>query len=451
MIVRRCGNFGFIDTGAGQLFSFQCGERLGTGFDRTSYMISGPGRYNYMSVLGERIIPFGADNDLPGYVRRVMERFYAGEGIMGKKIGLQWGEGPRLYRDADDGAGVSVRQWVRDPAVEAELRRSDYLTQMHRCLVDLVHLEGFWVKFTRNRAPRVGGAGRLLGIEHLPASRCRFIFPGSSMVRPSRVMVAEFPVPSADESRIYPVFDPADPFRHPEAVAYYSLYSFGHEDYSVPRFVGAFDWLELAGSLAGILATYNENASAISLHIKSPQSYWDNARDSIKRDCEQRGVPYSEQMLEDFKEAAMEKFAEHVSGRENAGKFTHTSVAWNTEAQAFEGWEVIPVDKKIKDYIEAQVAIARKSEAAATSGFGLDPALSNLILDTKLGSGSEKLYSLKVYNASETALPDMVLCKPWQQMIEANHPGTDLRLGLCRRVVDAEANVNPENRVKANA
>ncbi len=31
----------------------------------------------------------------------------------------------------------------------------------------------------------------------------------------------------------------------------------------------------------------------------------------------------------------------------------------------------------------------QKSEAAATSGFGLDPSLSNLILDTKLGSGSE--------------------------------------------------------------
>lgn len=97
------------------------------------------------------------------------------------------------------------------------------------------------------------------------------------------------------------------------------------------------------------------------------------------------------------------------------------------------------------------VAICKKSEAAATSGFGLDPSLSNLILDTKLGSGSEKLYALKVYNATETAVPDMVLCKPFQQYIDTNHPGTDIRIGLYRTVVEAEKNVNPENRVKANA
>ena len=97
------------------------------------------------------------------------------------------------------------------------------------------------------------------------------------------------------------------------------------------------------------------------------------------------------------------------------------------------------------------MAICKKSEAAATSGFGLDPSLSNLILDTKLGSGSEKLYALKVYNATETAVPDMVLCRPWQAMLDCNHPGSDLRVGLYRRVVESEKNINPENRVKENA
>jgi hypothetical protein len=147
----------------------------------------------------------------------------------------------------------------------------------------------------------------------------------------------------------------------------------------------------------------------------------------------------------------MERFAASMTGRKNAGKFMHTSQFWNSEANSFEGWKVTPIDKKIKDYIEAQVAICKKAEAAATSGFGLDPALSNLILDTKLGSGSEKLYSLKVYNASETAVPDMTLCKPFQQFIKANHPDTDIRIGLYRNVVAAEQNVNPENRIKANA
>lgn len=147
----------------------------------------------------------------------------------------------------------------------------------------------------------------------------------------------------------------------------------------------------------------------------------------------------------------MEMFANSMSGKGNAGKFLHTSDYWNAEASKFEGWEVVSIDNKVKDYIDAQVAICKKSEAAATSGFGLDPSLSNLILDTKLGSGSEKLYALKVYNATETAVPDMILCQPFQTFIDVNHPGTDIKIGLYRTVVEAEKNVNPENRVKANA
>ena len=42
----------------------------------------------------------------------------------------------------------------------------------------------------------------------------------------------------------------------------------------------------------------------------------------------------------------------------------------------------------------------------------------------------QKLYSLKVYNASETAIPDMILCKPLQQYINANFPGTTTKVCL---------------------
>lgn len=56
-----------------------------------------------------------------------------------------------------------------------------------------------------------------------------------------------------------------------------------------------------------------------------------------------------------------------------------------------------------------------------------------------------------IYLATETAVADMILCKPFQQFIDTNHPGTDIKIGLYRTVVEAEKNVNPENRMKANA
>ena len=450
-MIRRIGNFGFVDNGAGEIYSFSMNAK-GSGWSPSTYMLRGSTLsfgYRYINVNGTPIIPYGPGNDMPGKVRGLLENFYAGEGIMGKKAGLQWGEGPRLYRDAVDGQNIFYRAWTVDDEITADLKATDYLTQMHRCLIDLVHLEGFWVKFTRTRGARIG-SGRIATVEHVPAGKVRFVYPGENKL-PVQAMVADWPAASPDTSHIYPLFDPRDPLKYPVSLAYYNIYSYNHDHYSVPRFIGAFDWLELAGTLAPLLAAYNENAAAISKHIKSPQSYWDRAEERIKDVCRAKNIPYKAEMLEDFKDEAMEKFATSMSGKANAGKFLHTSDYWNPEANAFEGWEIVTIDNKVKDYIEAQVAICKKSEAAATSGFGLDPSLSNLILDTKLGSGSEKLYALKVYNATETAVPDMILCKPFQQFIDINHPGTDIKIGLYRTVVEAEKNVNPENRVKENA
>ena len=135
---------------------------------------------------------------------------------------------------------------------------------------------------------------------------------------------------------------------------------------------------------------------------------------------------------------------------EECGKIYAHHPVLSDEANDFEGWKVTPIDKKVKDYIEAQIRISNKADAAATSGFGIDPVLANLILENKLSSGSEKLYSIKVYNASETAIPDMILCKPVQEYINANWPGTDIRIGLYRNVVSQEENVSPGNRMKEN-
>lgn len=449
-MLRRVGNFGFIDTGGGDVYSFSIGAAA-KGWTPSSFMMRG-GVVNgleYMNAGGVNVIPYGHDNDLPGYVRRLLERFYAGEGIMSKKTGLQWGEGPRLYMDAVDESNVLYRSWQVGEEADAILSQSDMVTQMHRCLVDLVHLEGFWVRITRTRGTRIG-TGSLASIEHVPASKVRFVWPGPG-AKPTHAMLADFPVIDPKTAEVLPLFDPQNPLKHASSLAYYRLYSFGHDHYSVPRYVGAFDWLELAGSLGPLLTTYLANASAVSKHIESPKSYWDDQEAFIKSECERRSVAYSAKMLEDFKDEAMEAFAATLSGKENAGKFLHTSSFWNPEANAFEGWKIVPIDNKLKEYIEALVLASKKAEAAATSGFGLDPSLSNLILDTKLGSGSEKLYALKVYNATETSLIDTTLCRPFQQFIDVNNPGSGLKIGLYRTVVEAEKNVSPSNRMKANA
>ena len=122
MEIRRSGNFGIIDTGEG-LYSFQMGAK-GKGWEPSSIMLT-PNHWTTrrkMSVNGKYIIPKGAHNDLPQQVARLLDRFYAGEGIMGKITGLQWGEGPRLYEDAVDAeSNKFFRRWVVDDKILAEL------------------------------------------------------------------------------------------------------------------------------------------------------------------------------------------------------------------------------------------------------------------------------------------------------------------------------------------
>ena len=89
----------------------------------------------------------GDNNDMPGEVMRLLDKFYAGEGIMGKIAGLQWGEGPRLYEDAiDEENNRFYRRWKLDPEITADLESWDYTTVLHRSLVDLTHMQGIFYK-----------------------------------------------------------------------------------------------------------------------------------------------------------------------------------------------------------------------------------------------------------------------------------------------------------------
>lgn len=449
MEIRRTGNTGFIDTGEGQLISFA----MGKGWSPSSISFSRPESWQTrkIRVAGVNIVPMGANNDLPGDVQRLLDNFYGGEGIMGKIQGLQWGEGPRFFEEAIDSENNRFyRKWILDDVIQADLESWDYRDYMLRCLVDLVHMQGFWVKFIRNRGPRIGEGGRIIRLEHIPYRKCRFEYPDDRHDLPQNVYVGDWPFPDPDRLAKYPVFNPADPFRHPVSVGYFNIYSFCRDFVSAPRFLGAFPWLELAGTIAPLLAAYNANASALSLHIESPQAYWDAAEDRIREICKRKGVPYSAKMLEEFKDEAMEKFASGVTGRENVGKYMHTTRFWDADANDFQGWTITPHRQENKGLYrkpdqDRQQGRCRGHIRIRTGSGALKPDHGQQAV-LRVG----KLYSIKVYNASETAIPDMILCKPLMHYIRANYPGSRTQVGLYRSVVESEQSVTPANRMKEN-
>jgi len=431
--------------------SFSVGAQF-TGFEGAAmYNFTIPDSWQDLRVqVGDyQIIPIGVNNDMPLELQRMLDEFYSGEGILGKIQGLQWGEGPRLYTEEETPEGELTRKWKNDKEVMKFLKSWDYETQLFRCHTDLVHGFGFFYKVFRNRGGRIGAPSSITNLEHVSVDKCRLEYPGDNFDYPKRIIVGHFPNVRIDRLGAYQMWDKQKPFSYGVAMGYQSIYSFCKAFYSTPRFLGAYSWIKLASNIAPLLTAYNANASAISYHIESPQTYWDDAQDKLKQNCDIKGIPYTDKMLEDFKDNAFKSFTDALTGTQNVGKFLHTVSEFNSLANDFTGWKVIPLDKKIKDYIDAQISIADKADSAATSGFGLHPSLSNIMVGGTMSSGSEMLYALKGYLATEVAIPEMILMNPFNAILEANFPDKNLKLGFYRKIIMKEDQVNPKGRVVA--
>lgn len=451
-IYKRSGNIGIVDTPQG-LASFSVGAGFSGLGQAATYNFSVPNSWfeERMRIGSYEIIPMGYNNELPNELRDLLDEFYSGEGILGKIQGLQWGEGPRLYQEVYTPDGEIIRSFLFDKEVMTWLKSWDYENQILKCHTDLVHGLGFFYKVFRNRGYRVGDRAKIAKIEHVQIDKCRLEAPATETDYPRNVIVGSFPNPRIDTMRAYPLFDKQDVMRYPVSMGYSNIYSFAKSFYSTPRYYGAISFVKLASSIAPLLSAYNTNASAISFHIESPQAYWDTAKEKLEQNCSLKGIPYTDKMLEDYKDEAFRQFSAALTGTENVGKFLHTSSMFDEVANDFASWKIVPLDKKIKDYIDAQIAIANKADSAATSGFGLHPSLSNIMVDGKMASGSEMLYALKAYITSETAIPEMILFAPFNAMLEANFPDKDVKLGFYRKIVMKEDQVSPSNRVVNNA
>lgn len=450
-LIRRAGNFGIVDTSHG-IMSFSVGQSFSAFGQTGSFNFGSPDSWNNQHIrVGEfDIIPMGIANDLPLEIQRVLDESYIGEGILGKIQGLQWGEGPRLYVEEEAPDGSLVRRWKTDEQVWDWLDSFDGINQLLRCHTDMVHGLGYYIKLKRNLGMRIGREGSIASIEHVPVNNARLEWPGPDSDTPTRIVVGAFPSPDTQRMYAYPIWNRAQPFANRVSMRYQNIYSFCKSSYSTPRFFGALNWMKLSNSIAPLLIAYNRNASAISYHIESPQDYWDDVADMLKKKCEAKGELFTDKMLDEYKDKAFEEFSNALSGTENVGKFLHTTQYLNLTNREFQGWKVIPIDKKIKEYVDAQIAISNKGDSAATSGFGISPALSNIIVDGKMNSGSELLYALKGYFATETAVPEMILFQPWNDVLRLNFPDKKLKLGFYRNIVMKEDQVSPANRVVNN-
>jgi len=404
-------------------------------------------------VHGERIVPYGANNDLPVVIRNIMDQNHLAPGILERHMGLLYGTGPQLYRISFENGDV-VRSYVDDPEIKAWLKSWNFRRYVEMAIVEYKYLKGIFVRRYRNRGARIGEPAKILRLEVVPGVYSRLGWPENNSRRledVSKIFVGDFEHNCFSTGMIpHPVYDDKEAFKHGVSMSYHNTYSFARNFYSMPAYLGALKWIMRSSDIPDIIKYLSENNIIAAFHIHTPAGYWEQKRTKLEERYPEELDVQIDKRLEKLKDQTFDRMTKVLAGKKNAGKFIETVDFYDDEGNLC-AWKVEPIDQKLKDFIDGQLKISEMANSATTSGMGLHPSLSNIVVNGQLSSGSQVLYALKNYLTSETSIPEEVIFEAINQAIEANFPGKDLKVGFHHQVVMKEENVNPEDRVANKA
>lgn len=401
------------------------------------------------SIGGMKIVPYGWDNRIPSFIRNVIGDNNLAPGIIGRQLGLMWGQGPQLYQLGFDG-GEITQIWVEDHDIMSWLESWDYKSYLRGIMVDYLHTGGFFDAKYLERGHRIGRPKRLACLEHLPVKDSRLEWPENDSNRLSdvkHIIVGDFDRGFTRGITVYPVYDRRDPGRFPASASYNRLESFARDFYAIPQFWGAMRWIIRGSEIPTIFKYVTDNGINLAYHVHSSEAYWDYRRNALRSLHPEWTDPQVEEEIMKITVQLLDTMTQVLTGKENAGKMFH-SIDCVDENGNTHKWEIEPIDQKIKDFVDSQLKISEASTSAITSGMGLHPSLSNIMVNGKLASGSEMLYAFKLYLNTDLEVAYSVILESLNQAIAFNFPGKNLRLGFYHRSVRTEESLSAKNRIK---
>lgn len=401
-------------------------------------------------VQGKKIVPYGTNNNLPAEIRNILDANNLAPGILEREAGLLRGQGPQLYRKIIENDDV-VTKWVKDPEIEAWLKSWDFKRYVDMAVTEYKHLKGFFVRRTAKRGMRIGRRPEWYKLEVLPAIDCRLEWTDSRRLEDVRnIFTGDFETGATKGLQSFSVYDHANPWAKGICMSYHNTYSFARRFYSVPGFYGTLKWIQRSSDIPELLKYLTDNGLSLTHHIHSPAGYWEEKKEYIQRANPTKTDIQVDKLLEELMDETFTSLTRSLSGKTKAGKFIHTVDLYDEGTKEILAWKIESIDHKIKEFIEAQLAISKAADAATTSGIGLHPSLSNIMVDGKLASGSEMLYALKLYLASDTSVPEEVIFEPINQAIADMWPNKDVKIGFYHKIVLREEDVSPKDRVTNN-
>lgn len=395
------------------------------------------------------VIPFGDDNNLPLEIRNTVNQHNLAPRIFTKKKFLLWGTGPMLFT-TEFKDGIPTIKYTQDSEVEDWLASWSHEVYLRKAIEDFNHSESVFSKLYLAKASRLGAA-RVSKVEHVGVHLARLAVPRDSQGQPPvRIMVGQWHKNFIEQYQSYPIFNPLQPNLHSVSMHYAHMYGFAADYYSRPDVVGSLAWIRRSTAIPFILEALTNNSLNIKWHIISPARYWDAKEEKLKEQCTLAGTQYNPQLLEDLKDEVFTSLGNVLSGVDNVGKFFQSEAFVDIVGATamVHKWEIIPLDQKISDYVDAQLEISKRGDFATTAGLGLHQSLSNIGGDGKSDSGSEQLYAYKNHLLSEVSLPESIICEAINMALKINWPAKKLKLGFYRTMPEREEDVTSSKRVK---
>lgn len=447
--VKKIGGLSFVNTTAGTYaIGMSCSDDSSV---LNMLNLYGNWETNPYNISGEKVVPFGADNNLPANIRNLLEKNNLGPGIIDRKTGLQYGQGPHLYRLNYENNEI-IKEWLFDAEVQAWLNTWDYKKYVREAFLEENYSRGVFAKYFTGRGRRIGAKDWIAKIECEHTNDCRLVFPENGSLRLDDVkyiLVGDFENMSRKNMRKYPVFDKYNPSEHSVSMFYHSFRTYGRYFYSLPSFLGSIPWIKRANDIPEIIQFLTENMIAAAYIVHQPAAYWKDKADKIQDENPEWDDAKIANEIVKLREKLTATIAEVMAGKRNAGKFLEVVDFYDEEGNLCQ-WKVEPIEMNIDKYVEAQAKISRIADSSTTSGFGLSPALSNIIIDGKSDSGSQMLYALKIFYAADTEIIEDIVFQPINTALQINFPEKNIYMGIYRKAVNKEDNVSAKDRVTNN-
>ena len=457
---------------------------------RTIYSKYAADRYHFQLEGGFTIPMWGDGHNLyPQEVYTTISENKLLPEVIRKKVHFLFGKGPRLYREVvvgEESHQRRVRVPVEDPEIMAWLEswekkgQEHYWEYLKNVINDYYHVKTAVTKYHYNRGRRLGNQKPIDALSYVGSDQARLAFKGNFNFRQIKnqdckyVIVGDWLNISNKQYDVFHRFSPAEPFKHPVAIAFntdktFSKWVYAYNDW----FTGLLDWIKASNLSPKYLNSYLKNALNAHVHVVIPGTWYMQMKNTLEQICQtnlmgdpdialetefkgvslvdSNGKPYrfSENMMEDLIANELRRITELMTGEgKNQGKM------WASTKWGEDGWKFEEFPHNLKEYFTSVLDLDKRADQVILASLGMSSSITNVENDGVISkSGADVYYNWLIYVASLT-LDEYFVMKEINRAIHLNFPRAEkegIKLGFWIEIPAKQEDTTPSQRLSSTA